>query len=214
MSRTSRQQWDGLWQRLTGAQPPSHLYHLVIQRYAEPGRAYHTRAHIDDCLEQLVAVQHLASAPNVLAMAIWLHDIIYDPRHHDNEEASAEWATSCFATHEVPTQVSTVIERLILATAHGRSLVAADELPADAPLLLDIDLAILGAPRTRFATYEQEIRQEYAWVPIEMYCEKRAALLRQFLTSETIYQTPYFQQHLEALARENLAWLIQRLEDG
>ena len=78
-------------------------------------------------------------------------------------------------------------------------------------MLVDIDLAILGAPAARFAEYTQQISAEYAWVPSEVYAVKRRAVLLGFLDREQIYTTPAVAQRLEERARANLAKAISSL---
>ena len=80
----------------------------------------------------------------------------------------------------------------------------------DAHLVIDIDLAILGAAPVRFAEYEQQVRAEYAAVPLEMYKQKRGELLASFLARPAIYGTPELHARLEAQARINLRDAIAR----
>lgn len=70
--------------------------------------------------------------------------------------------------------------------------------------VLDIDLAILGRDAKRFAEYQQQIQQEYAWVEPEIYQLKRAAVLQYFYSMQPLYQTEYFQHNFEHRAKENL----------
>lgn len=86
-----------------------------------------------------------------------------------------------------------------MATEH-----TAAPLVGDAALLVDIDLAILGTTPARFAAYERQIRQEYAWVPEALFVEKRRAVLQGFTARPQLYTTAYFQERLEATARRNL----------
>lgn len=46
-------------------------------------------------------------------------------------------------------------------------------LGADARVIVDVDLSILGAAQSRFDEYESQVREEYAFVP-----EARANLAR------------------------------------
>jgi predicted metal-dependent HD superfamily phosphohydrolase len=81
----------------------------------------------------------------------------------------------------------------------------------DAALLIDIDLSILAKPAERVAEYEVGIHQEYAWVPMDVYCARRAEILRGFLNRERIYTTNSFHDRCEAIARRNIAKLISDL---
>ena len=84
--------------------------------------------------------------------------------------------------------------------------------PADVPqLVVDVDLSILGAPDARFAEYERQIRQEYAWVPPDAFRERRARVLGSFLGRPALYGTAHFATRLEARARENLRRSLARL---
>jgi predicted metal-dependent HD superfamily phosphohydrolase len=78
-------------------------------------------------------------------------------------------------------------------------------------LIVDIDLSILGSPRSRFIEYEKQIREEYSRVPNEIFNERRRALLMKFLFNKHIYNTPYFQNNYEDKARDNLAYSIKNI---
>lgn len=58
---------------------------------------------------------------------------------------------------DVDADVASLVRDLILATKHQ-----ADPLSADARILLDVDLSILGQSSERFECYDAQIRQEYA----------------------------------------------------
>ena len=77
-----------------------------------------------------------------------------------------------------------------------------------ARVVIDIDLGILGAAPTRFAEYEQQVRTEYAAVPVDVYRQKRGELLASFLARPVIYGTPELHARLEAQARINLRHAI------
>ena len=70
--------------------------------------------------------------------------------------------------------------------------------------MVDIDLAILGANCQRFSEYEQQVRQEYHFVPDWLFRHERKKILRHFLKRPQIYATDYFYQLLEKQARANL----------
>jgi predicted metal-dependent HD superfamily phosphohydrolase len=81
----------------------------------------------------------------------------------------------------------------------------------DAKLIVDIDLAILGATPERFAEYETQVRQEYAWLPSPVYKRERGRILNGFLKRKNIYSTPYFQIDHEERARENIRGSLAEL---
>ena len=82
----------------------------------------------------------------------------------------------------------------------------------DAPYLIDIDLAILGADPAAFDVYDAAIRKEYAHVPDDAYRAGRAKALQSFLDRERIFTTSAFAP-LETRARSNLERAIARLSN-
>lgn len=190
--------WSQAWSAWELPTPPG-LLEALLARYAEPHRAYHTRQHLRECFEHLEDARALARALPEIQIALWFHDAIYDPRAQDNEERSAEWASGALLEADVPPAVASRVRALVLATRH-----AAIPEHADAQLLVDVDLAILGAVPARFSEYEQQIRVEYAWVPDDAFRRARAGVLRGFLSRPHVFGTASFRERLEAPARANL----------
>ena len=181
------------------------LGHDVLMRYQEPHRHYHSLIHLADCLNQAAALRNQFEHAGEVEYALWFHDAIYDTRKSDNEQRCADWACDTARAAGISAEASQRIHALILATRHS-----ALPATADATLLVDIDLSILGAARARFETYEQEIRSEYHWVPMFLFNLKRKQLLREFLARPHIYASAEFQRTHEAPARANLAHSIAR----
>ena len=78
-------------------------------------------------------------------------------------------------------------------------------------LVLDLDLAILGATSAGFARFERQIREEYAHVPEAAFRRGRSAVLSGFLARPVIYRTPALCEELETRARVNLARRLSEL---
>lgn len=175
------------------------LYARLLAAYSEPQRHYHSMQHILECLQHFDQIRIQLQQPSLVELALWFHDAVYDPKAQDNEQQSATLCQQLCADFLTAAQLETV-SRWILATRQHH--------PGNEPdlnALLDIDLAILAAPPVRFAEYQQQIRQEYAWVEHRLYQHKRRAVLAQFYQMQPLYQTRYFQQHHEAQAKHNLA---------
>jgi predicted metal-dependent HD superfamily phosphohydrolase len=198
--------WVSLWQRLSAAGEPLPVFKDLIARYTEPHRGYHSLVHVLDCLQEFQSVRNLAIEPDAIEIALWFHDAIYDPRAADNEAQSARLAENVLRQAKLPDQFVQRVSDLILATRHQ----AAPE-SADAQLLVDIDLAVLGQSTERFDAYEAGVRKEYDWVPRLLFAGKRAAILKSFLDRPAIYSTPWFQNKYEHTARANLERSIRRL---
>lgn len=205
---TAKTKWFEFWQRLGVKNSPASFFAELEARYSEPHRAYHSLAHVMDCLAEFESAKDAAHDPTAVEMAIWYHDIVYDPRAKDNEEQSAELAAKVSSDIGLPSPLNQRVNRLILATKkHDASL------DQDAPLLVDVDLSILGRGPQRFDNYENQIRQEYSWVSDEAFAAGRTAVLESFLTRPVIYSTEFFRNKYEQQARENLKRSISKLQN-
>ena len=75
----------------------------------------------------------------------------------------------------------------------------------DEEVLVDADLAILGAEPKDYAAYVQGVRAEYAHVPDDQWRVGRAAVLQQFIETPVLFHTEVLQRERGARARANLA---------
>ena len=172
----------------------------LVARYQEPHRYYHNLEHIGEVLKVIAKLSDLANDPGSLFLAAWYHDAIYDPRAKDNEARSAELAVAHLTPLGLARELLDKITALILATSHMQST----STETDICILLDADLAILGAEEKRYRRYAEDIRREYAWVDAEAYRVGRSAVLEGFLKRERIYRTDRMFAEGEEAARYNL----------
>jgi predicted metal-dependent HD superfamily phosphohydrolase len=173
------------------------LYINLTHRYGEPHREYHNLNHIKSMLDYFDTVRHTAEAPDALEWAIWFHDVIYDPQLKDNEKLSSVESNRMARAANLPKDFADLAASLIMATA------AHEPNSPDESLIVDLDLAILGAPETQFDAYEHQIRKEYIHVPDEAFRVGRSKVLHSFLDRDRIYTTDAF-YYLEQPARSNL----------
>lgn len=176
--------------------------------YGEPHRRYHTRRHVDQCLDLLAARDDLADEERrLLTWAIWWHDAVYDPRASDNEAKSAELARRNLPALGASAAETAEVARLVTLTA-GHEATAGDRLGA---ILVSIDLAILGAAAADYDAYAAQVRAEYADVAEPLWRAGRARVLQQFLDAPVIYPDPELRRSREAQARMNLQRELQSL---
>jgi predicted metal-dependent HD superfamily phosphohydrolase len=183
------------------------------QRYGEPWRHYHDWTH------PLAMIGHLAAAEGdgvpiedpvaAVGFVLW-HDAIYDPQAAAgrNERLSAELCRHGMPAVADPASVDRAVVA-VLATIDHRVPPAPD--CADGALLLDIDLAILGASAAGFARYDAAIAAEYSHVAVDAYRSGRAAVLKRFLERDRLFVTPWGRERWEEPARANLARAIAAL---
>jgi predicted metal-dependent HD superfamily phosphohydrolase len=191
--------WNELMRRLCGKDCSGKSFQRIVDAYAEHQRRYHTGDHIEACLAEFDRIRALCESPDEVECALWLHDVVYDPRVSDNEEKSALLGMEMLSASECPERVANHVRELILVTKHVQPPVS-----MDARLLVDIDLAILGQPSAVFDAYEKNIRAEYAWVPEESYRTGRSKVLLGFLERPAIFFTNRFEESYGVQARENL----------
>ena len=132
-----------------------------------------------------------------------IHDVIYHPQAHDNEQQSADYMQQMLKNVLGAEQIAKIYAWILATKSHAPT---AD---TDLAYLLDIDLAILASDPMRYAEYERQIQQEYAWVDPEVYSIKRKEVLMNFYQSEPLYQTAYFQKNFELNAKQNLKKILE-----
>lgn len=178
------------------------LFNKLITHYQQPHRHYHNITHLYECFVWFDEIKDNLYRPDLVAIALFYHDVIYDPKSNTNEQDSSDMMIRELQGILSDTDIG-ITERYILATKDHINPLTGDD-KADLDYLLDIDLAILGSSPKRFAEYNTQIRQEYAWVNGLFYHFKRKSVLKGFYQKENIYLTAYFYDRLESQARENL----------
>ena len=199
--------WNA-WQEMVPDAPHAvsrKAFDALMQRYAEPQRAYHTQTHLQELLKHYHRhADSIADKPAYLAI-LFYHDAIYTvaPGRAGglNEQESAELALA-----ELPALgfSATVAQRVagVIADTYKHVAPAGD---ADAALFMDTDMAILAAPWEEYRIYAENIRREYApLVSEKAYVQGRISFLTHTLDAgRPIFATPYYQP-LQAQAEANM----------
>jgi predicted metal-dependent HD superfamily phosphohydrolase len=198
--------WARTWQGL-GRPVPLRLRLELYAAWGAKSRHYHDLRHLRECLGLLEVWKGQGERAAEVSIALWFHDAIYDPGADDNELRSAAWAARALGEARVSSEAAQRVYDLVMATRHD----AVVAWGIDAELLVDIDLAILGAAPERFQAFERDIRKEYAAVPQAVYRSARRTVLQGFIEREHIYHTAKARALLEAQARLNLQGALERL---
>jgi predicted metal-dependent HD superfamily phosphohydrolase len=191
--------WRQTWACLGLSAPPESALAALLARYREPQRHYHILHHLQECFVAFELLRDQAVRPGEIELATWFHDAVHDPQRRDNEVLSATLAVDCLRRAGAGDKAGERVRAMILATQHHD---AGDD--GDCAILLDVDLAILGAGPARFAEYERQIRAEYAHVPEAAYRVGRGRVLAGFLARPRLYKTDLFFERHERQARRNL----------
>ena len=190
-----------VWQRSFGTSRID-LLDGLLARLREPHRRYHTAVHVAWVLRHLHRlVEAGGGAPfdiDALRLAALYHDAVYDPTRSDNEAVSARLAAAVAAELGWDEHRCITVHELVMATAAHQ--------PADGAqaVLIDADLAVLGATPSDYTAYVNGVRAEYAHVGPDDWQRGRTAVLDSFLGSPTVFHTPFMRQEREARARANM----------
>ncbi|QJX00958.1 HD domain-containing protein [Frigoriglobus tundricola] len=184
------------------------VFDVLVAAYTARERHYHNLEHLGEMFKVVERLAGIVEDPNALRLAIWFHDAVYDARAKDNERRSGELAVDLLGPIGVPASTIDRIVGMIWATAHTADAPAG----RDTQVLLDADLAILGAAEERYARYAADIRKEYDWVPDADYRAGRAAVLNRFLAAPRIYNTGIMFEEGEQRARANLRGELAQLQ--
>jgi predicted metal-dependent HD superfamily phosphohydrolase len=196
------------WQRISGGGHDAVIDELIA-RHAEPHRRYHTATHVMWVLrlvDDLLATESAGLDADAIRAAALFHDVVHDPRSSFNEVDSG--AIAARHLEEIGWDASRVSEvrRLIEATATHRAIDAAEA------VLLDADLAVLGADPAAYAAYATGVREEYSHVDDAGWRSGRGVLLRGLLDRERIYATEAMHDRREHRARANITAELRALD--
>lgn len=203
-----KKRWLALFLPALPTQATISAFNFLVSKYNEPHRHYHNLEHINACLHQLDDINNLIEFPVAVEAAIWFHDVIYNPMSSCNEKRSAEYACKNLLELGFSKTLAATVSHLILATVHPSHPHSNDE-----KYLADIDLAVLGSDSDIFDTYEQNIRQEFGWIPGFIYKRQRMKFLKCLITRQSIYHTAYFMEKLEEKALKNIGRTLKHYNE-
>lgn len=204
-----KSRWLDLAQSLGMAEASAvEIWRELAAAYGADGRFYHNLSHIEHTLDVAEQLREVAVDFTAVQLALWFHDVVYNPRRSDNEAESAAYAERVLRPFGVPDDLLAKVRTLILATqTHEASN------DPDGWVMLDADLAILSAPPAQYDAYAQAIRQEYSFVPEEAYVVGRTAVLQKFLARSPFYCTEKMRGWGDTAVYENLKWEVKQLHE-
>lgn len=197
------------WRQAGGIGDTEEIFLKLAKLYSASNRHYHTLEHVSACLDELDAIPNkgenflTAEMRNEIALAIFFHDAIYNPKKNDNEFESAMFFREIAENHNLLASSTLSVYHMILATKDHEASTRA------AQYLLDIDLSILGTSDAVFDRYDQDIRKEYAHVSDVEWNFGRKQFMKKFLNRERLFKTDWFHARFEDKAKANLRRLCQ-----
>ncbi|XP_078334392.1 uncharacterized protein LOC111116891 isoform X2 [Crassostrea virginica] len=163
----------------------------IEEQYSEAQRRYHTLHHLEEMFRHFDQYSRKLMQPELVSLAIFFHDIIYDPKAPDNEEKSADLflefsgESDCLITD----QADRVKQWILQTKSHNIQ----ENSEKDLQYFLDMDMAVLGRQTEDYKIYSKQIREEYKHVPDSEYRKRRSAVCRHmfrrrvYIGSEELY---------------------------
>jgi pantetheine-phosphate adenylyltransferase len=142
----------------------------ILDKWNVPGRCYHGLFHLDNLIGQIFEIKNVGRTPLVL-LAL-MHDVIYDPRSTDNEDASRKF----FERHVKPgCTVMEVVDEGIEHTKY-QGLKKPKSGIIRTFLLMDLK-GLLTGDMKRLLSDEKKLFREYQWLDYAVYRDTRPDLL-------------------------------------
>lgn len=197
----------------------------VIHVHMKPSirRSYHNLTHLAELFEK--AATFPLSDMTSVGLAIFFHDVIYEPAVKDgktNEEKSAmifhefasEAKTLCNAQWCSDERIEDVYSWIIETSRHTTTTYVSPFSQSDFLIFLDMDMSILGASHDRYQEYSKAVRQEYIHINDADFCQGRATFLKSLLNCrpEQLFKTAEAQKRYYQQAICNIQGEIAMLE--
>jgi predicted metal-dependent HD superfamily phosphohydrolase len=186
----------------------------VLDRgYGDSGRNYHSWAHIADLLRKLDKFQRLATRGDLIAHAIYWHDVVYKTRSEEGtgrpDRENVQESADLFMQYSLlPEKDKQAVYEMIMATADHKNPKEVEEFypgfKRDRNLLLDLDLSSFAGTWPDFKLMDAGVRHEFEWVSYKAFCAGRATILGKFAVLNPIYKTPELETLWGDQARKNL----------
>ncbi len=199
-------------------------YGVLDAAYTQSHRAYHTWEHIDALLAGLDRFFRLATRPDLIAAAIFWHDVVHVARGADGrlrlDAENVRDSGDMFRRHTLLDGFEAqAVHDLVMATAdHVRAQPKHEHyrgFSRDFDLFLDLDLSPLATPWEEFAANTRKIRAESIGVEEAEFRVNQAKMLEGLARAEApIFRRVETRAQWEAAAQANLARCIPRLRDA
>jgi predicted metal-dependent HD superfamily phosphohydrolase len=186
----------------------------LVGRHRQPHRRYHGLRHVVWVLRHsrelegaIPECHHGAPAYDAASVtaAACFHDAVYDPQADDNEARSARLAESQLASLDWPPARCAFVAELVRATAgHLADDDSGGSAPWEQRVLLDADLAVLGAEPAAYAAYVNGVRSEYGHLSAAEWADGRTRVVERLLGRAPLYATAPARSWWEDRARANL----------
>ncbi len=189
-------------------------YKTVIVAYSQEHRHYHTLSHVSTMLDLLDEQRENVQHADAVELAIWFHDVVYDPRRNDNETESGRMFSHFSNELKLNRNICTHVQTMIDATiGHKLPTGLNQEEIRTAAFFLDCDLHILSTEAAVYNRYAHDIRKEYNHFDDDTYRKGRISVLQTLVSRDKLYFS-LGSSSQETAARANMLREITELREN
>jgi predicted metal-dependent HD superfamily phosphohydrolase len=178
----------------------SKIINFVSDYYNQDKRYYHNYLHISEMINWCNTTFKDIIKPDQ-KIAIYFHDVIYDPASNINEENSVHLMKYFFNIegNQIPQDIIEKASLIILDTKdHSKPSIE------ESKLVLDLDLERLSRSYYEFLYFSELISYEYNFISKDVFNKNRKKFFEKMILQERIFHTPYGIQHWEQNVRNNI----------
>ena len=124
----------------------------------------------------------------------------------DNEARSRDWFLQC-SNGVLPNSIRNLVDELIMDTCHRT-----EPETADGKLLADIDLTSFGLPWEQYLADGKNVQQEFNFGDNGSNSTSTSGFLKYLAGRNYIYYSPYYREHFEKSAQNNISTHLNILE--
>lgn len=213
-----QEQFAALWQHFFGSKNNrwGTIYDFLWMMYQRPDRYYHNMNHILFGLKEIDArekyfIKELRANVNLIRMAWWFHDVVYDPWRQDNEYRSMIMAKHILDANEIKSEILMDIMNIIFSTNYTKDMILG-HVDTECYIIRDIDFLSMAADPKQFDINSENIDKEYLrHTSQEYYSKKRKEFLTKLYEKDFIYSTDYYQKHYNDKAKRNIERELKKI---
>lgn len=197
------------------------VWSILKFNYTQSHRYYHNFDHIRTLLKMFDKNKNHFNDPIAVELAIWFHDIVYNPVSKFNEDASAEIAHSLIMKLNKPELAETVRQLVMFTKWTSEWFYAStveeitkhlDKANNDFLLLRDMDWSGLASDSKIYEMNCKNLRAEVSFLNDFEYAKKRLAFLNIItVLPRPLYCTEVFYK-FESKATENISKEVEHLK--
>lgn len=188
----------------------------VISAYSTPNRHYHDISHLIDVLQEAAKSIEMISNSEMasLRLALWFHDTIQERPAFSflsNEELSAAWLSREGFGHVQPEILNLAVRLIELTGKHTKTIESYTNVEA---IMISCDLSILGKDTDSYKKYSCGVKQEYSYIPDDIFVQERIKVLSSLLSKAnncTLFPASMWHQLYNAKAIKNMTTEIDYL---